>query len=174
MTDTPLPPEARRAAAGLVALLLETDLSLEQRHYARALGRLIEEPRVPAAVDASSMLGDVAFDRAVLAELYRYLPKPGCSAIIEQFRTSAEDLLTDIETACAAGDTNRLAQAAHSLIGTAGAVGMAGLAAEARAIVTDLRQERPQNAATRAEKLRALYEISTLTLNRVIGDLGTP
>lgn len=172
MTDSPLPPEARRAAAGLVALLLETDLSLEQRHYARALGRLIEEPPAPAA--GTSGLGEFAFDRAVLAELYRYLPKPGCAAIIEQFRVSAEQLLTDIETAQAAGDLNRLAQAAHSLIGTAGAVGMAGLAAEARFLVTDLRQERPQDATARAGKLRPLYEISTLTLNRVIADLSTP
>lgn len=170
MTDTPLPPEARRAAAGLVALLLETDLTLEQRHYARALSRLVEE----APASTPSPLGEVAFDRAVLAELYHYLPKVGCAAIIEQFRASADQILTDIETASTLGDVDRLAQAAHALIGTAGAVGMAGLAAEARGVVTDLRAQHPEMAMTRAAKLRPLYDLSTLTLNRIIAEVDTP
>lgn len=170
MTDTPLPPEARRAAAGLVALLLETDLTLEQRHYARALSRLVEE----APASTPSQLGEVAFDRAVLAELYHYLPKAGCTAIIEQFRASADQILTDIETASTLGDVDRLAQAAHALIGTAGAVGMAGLAAEARGVVTDLRAQHPEMAMARAAKLRPLYDLSTLTLNRIIAEVDTP
>lgn len=170
MTDTPLPPEARRAAAGLVALLLETDLTLEQRHYARALSRLVEE----APASTPSQLGEVAFDRAVLAELYHYLPKAGCAAIIEQFRASADQILTDIETASTLGDVDRLAQAAHALIGTAGAVGMAGLAAEARGVVTDLRAQHPEMAMARAAKLRPLYDLSTLTLNRIIAEVDTP
>lgn len=170
MTDTPLPPEARRAAAGLVALLLETDLTLEQRHYARALSRLVEE----APASTPSQLGEVAFDRAVLAELYHYLPKAGCAAIIEQFRASADQILTDIETASTLGDIDRLAQAAHALIGTAGAVGMAGLAAEARGVVTDLRAQHPEMAMARAAKLRPLYDLSTLTLNRIIAEVDTP
>lgn len=170
MTDTPLPPEARRAAAGLVALLLETDLTLEQRHYARALSRLVEE----APASTPSPLGEVAFDRAVLAELYHYLPKAGCAAIIEQFRASADQILTDIETASTLGDIDRLAQAAHALIGTAGAVGMAGLAAEARGVVTDLRAHHPEMAMARAAKLRPLYDLSTLTLNRIIAEVDTP
>lgn len=172
MSDTPLPPDARRAAAGLVALLLETDLSLEQRHYARALARLIEP--APTAPAPSPTRDEADFDRAVLAELYRYLPKPGCAAIIEQFRASAEQLLSEIEAARTAGDADKLAQAAHSLIGTAGAVGMAGLAAEARAIVTALRQHRPQDAAARATALRPLYDISTITLDKVVAELGQP
>lgn len=170
MTDTPLSPEARRAAAGLVALLLETDLTLEQRHYARALSRLVEE----APASTPSQLGEVAFDRAVLAELYHYLPKAGCAAIIEQFRASADQILTDIETASTLGDVDRLAQAAHALIGTAGAVGMAGLAAEARGVVTDLRAQHPEMAMARAAKLRPLYDLSTLTLNRIIAEVDTP
>lgn len=172
MTDTPLPPEARRAAAGLVALLLETDLTLEQRHYARALSRLMEDAPAPASIP--SQLGEVAFDRAVLAELYHYLPKVGCAAIVEQFRASADQILTDIETASTLGDVDRLAQAAHALIGTAGAVGMAGLAAEARGVVTDLRAQHPEMAIARAAKLRPLYDLSTLTLNRIIAEVDTP
>lgn len=172
MTDTPLPPEARRAAAGLVALLLETDLTLEQRHYTRALSRLVEA--APAPPSAPSQLEGVAFDQAVLRELYRYLPKAGCAAIIEQFRASADQILTDIETASTRGDPDRLAQAAHALIGTAGAVGMAGLAAEARAVGTDLRAQRQQEAFVRAATLRPLYDLSIVTLDRMIAELGAP
>lgn len=171
MTDTPLSPEARRAAAGLVALLLETDLTLEQRHYARALSRLVEAEPAPAA---ASQRGEIVFDRAVLAELYHYLPKAGCAAIIEQFRASADQILTDTDAASTAGDMDRLAQAAHALIGTAGAVGMAGLAAEARAVVTDLRAQQHREAIVRAAKLRPLYDLSILTLNRMIAELDAP
>ncbi len=164
------PDETRHALAGITALLLGTELTVEQRHYAKALLRLLDAAEPPApAPDAG---GDALLDPAVLAELYRYLPPTGCTAIINQFRASADQLLTQIEQACQDQDWTRLTHAAHSLIGTAGAVGMAVLAAEARGIVVDLRAGHPSNAAARVPELRPLYLRGATALDQLIATLA--
>lgn len=169
---TAIPEETRQALAGITALLLATELTVEQRHYAKALLRLLDAPSPSAETDSATKGADPLLDPAVLAELYRYLPPAGCAAIIDQFRASADHLLTQIDSACDDQDWTRLTHAAHSLIGTAGAVGMAVLAAEARAIMVDLRAGQPAAAAARAPNLRPLYERGARALDQLIADLA--
>ncbi len=156
----------------MLELLLTTDLSLEQKHYALALGSLLvdaaEEPAEPAPVSAESYI-----DREVLAELYRYLPPSSCAAILAQFRGTAQELLEAASAAVSTEQPEALARTAHSMIGTAGAVGMVLLAQEARAIVLALRQGDWACAAALTAKLPGLYEASSVALEATVAELSS-
>ncbi|MFY8105540.1 MAG: Hpt domain-containing protein [Elstera sp.] len=160
------------AARGVLELLLTTELSLEQKHYALALGSLLadaaeDRPTTPPAAD------ETYIDREVLTELYRYLPPSSCAAILGQFRGTAQELLDAALAALAAEQAEDLARTAHSLIGTAGAVGMVLLAQEARAIVIALREGDWRGAAARAAHLPSLYEASSRALEATVAELNS-
>jgi HPt (histidine-containing phosphotransfer) domain-containing protein len=163
--DTPA--QTLKAATGVVELLLATDLTLEQKHYALTLARLLacDTPASPLP-DAAPEAGYI--DREVLAELHHYLPASGCAAILAQFRETAEQGLGELAQALAAEAPDALGRAAHSLIGTVGSVGMFRVAEEARAILTALRQGDWVAAAGRADALPSLYAASIAALDSVI------
>jgi HPt (histidine-containing phosphotransfer) domain-containing protein len=163
--DTPA--QTLKAAAGVVELLLATDLTLEQKHYALTLARLLAcDTRASPPPDAAPEVGYI--DREVLAELHHYLPASGCAAILAQFRETAEQLLRELDQALAAEAPDALGRAAHSLIGTVGSVGMNQVAEEARAILTALGQGDWAAAAGRADALPSLYAASLAALDGII------
>ncbi len=165
MPDTPA--QTLKAAAGVVELLLATDLTLEQQHYALTLARLLAcDTRASPLPDAAPETGYI--DREVLAELHHYLPASGCAAILAQFRETAEQGLAELAQALAAEAPDALGRAAHSLIGTVGSVGMIRVAEEARAILTALRRDDWANAATRADALPSLYAASLTALDAIV------
>lgn len=156
-----------KAATGVVELLLATDLTLEQKHYALTLARLLtSDTSASPPPDVAPEAGYI--DREVLAELHHYLPASGCSAILAQFRETAEQLLAGLAQARAAESPDALGRAAHSLIGTVGSVGMNRVAEEARAILTALRQGDWADAAGRADALPHLYAASIAALDGII------
>ncbi len=164
-------PDRLTAARGVLELLLTTDLSLEQKHYALALGSLLADAVEPPAGPPTA--SDEAYiDPNVLAELYRYLPPSGCAAILAQFRSTARELLDAVSAALVAEHADALARAAHSLIGTAGAVGMGILAQEARAIVVALRHDDWGSAAARAAQLPDIYDASSIALDATVAELN--
>lgn len=161
--------ETLKAALGVLGLLLGTELTLEQKHYALALERLLTQPTQPEAPPPQTSEPASAYiDREVLAELYRYLPPSGCTAIVTQFRNTAAQLMGTISEALAAEASEALAQAAHSLIGTVGAVGMTQMAQEARAIVVALQHQDWPLAAERAAALPPLYRASMAALDTTL------
>ncbi len=178
----PLPeilPNRLAAARGILELLLTTDLSLEQKHYALALGSLLADAPEPLAAPLTVPLtgpptaSDEAYiDPNVLAELYRYLAPSGCAAILVQFHRTARELLDAALAALVAEQADALARTAHSLIGTAGAVGMGLLAQEARAIVVALRHGDWGSAAARAAQLPDIYDASCIALEATVAELN--
>jgi HPt (histidine-containing phosphotransfer) domain-containing protein len=164
-------PDRLTAARGVLELLLTTDLSLEQKHYALALGSLLADAAEPQTVLPTAS-DDAYIDPDVLAELHRYLPPSSCAAILAQFRSTARELLDAALAALATEQSDALARAAHSLIGTAGAVGMEILAQEARAIVVALRHGDWDGAAARAAQLPDIYDASSIALDATVAELN--
>jgi TMAO reductase system sensor TorS len=81
-------------------------------------------PALAADVGARLAEGDEAFDEAVIGTLEDQLGREMVEELVQEYRTSASDLVRRIETARASGDLKELGDAAHTLKSASGSLGL--------------------------------------------------
>lgn len=149
--------ELWQAAQGLVDMLAETSLSLDQKHYVDSLRRLIVSGLSAGAAVQRAAGGGTGgpavtpaarpeVDMDVLRELRSFLPEPAFRELTQQFESNVRRLRDDLIRAVAGRDIMAVEFAAHAMIGAVGAFGLRRLASESRRAVTAAREKRTDEA----------------------------
>ncbi|GEM_PF-1048452 len=145
-----LMPEDRRACeeAGMIAILpkpiLPTALTncLKQAMQGRTALRLSSDPGTIAPQDTAPLL-----DQRYLDEMRTLLSEEQFSALGEKSYSLIASMVGDIAKAQADQDWPALASLAHRLAGTAGTYGLMALAAQARLLESQVRQDHETETA---------------------------
>jgi signal transduction histidine kinase/CheY-like chemotaxis protein/HPt (histidine-containing phosphotransfer) domain-containing protein len=108
-------------------------------------------PATPAFDVAARLAeGDEPLDEAVLHALEEQLGRDTVIELVEEYRTSATELVDRIKSACSAGDLKSLGDAAHTLKSSSGSLGLKRLHHVAFAIEEAARHGRGSAAAEAA------------------------